>query len=264
MVVNVVLILGLSLGLARQLVAQPLVFLVQAPPWASPAQRFDARPLARQMSRTLGREVQVRRSEDALSHWRAVRSAGDFDLVFDEAHFTAYRVSHHAFQVLAQAASETRFAVVVRARTLVNAPSDLSARKIATPAPPALAALHLLNLFPNPARAPVLVAMPGRAQALRALLAGEVSAVVLPVSEVQSLHSSQIALETNASPGRGFSVSAAISSLQQRKLLVLFAELNTSAHGRGVLAQLAETGLLPASNAAYEDAEQLLKGTWGY
>ena len=244
--------------------AQALVFLVQAPVWAQSDVLFDAQPFAERLSATLGAPVVVRRSEDVLSHWRTVRDGRGFDLVFDEAHFTAYRVSHHGFTVLAQAEQEVRFAIVVRPRTLITAPSDLSARKVASPAPPALAALRLLRLFPDSMHAPVLVPATSPQQALLALSMGEVSAAILPTTAAEMLSGVQIALETDASPGRAFSVSASISAVQRRKLLELFRELTASAPGRAVLSGLAASRLQAVSSGVYEDAEQLLKGTWGY
>jgi len=258
------LALTLMLGVCGRSPAQSLVLLVQSPVWAQPAGRFDARPFARQLSIALGQRVVVRRSEDVLSHWRAVRSGRGFELAFDEAHFTAYRVSHHGFTVLAQAESDVRFAIVVRPRTLITAPSDLSARKVAAPAPPALAALRLLNLFPDIVHAPRLVMVAGQEQALLALSAGEVDAAILPMEAAESLPGLQIALETDATPGRAFSVSAAISPRQRRELLNAFRELGASAQGRRVFAGFGVTRLEPVANSVYEDSEQLLKGTWGY
>ena len=146
----------------------------------------------------------------------------------------------------------------------LTAPSDLSAQKVAAPAPPALAALRLLHLFPAPLRAPVLVATAGREQALRALSTGTVSAAILPVLAAQSLRGMQIALETDASPGRAFSVSRSISATQKLKLLAAFRDLGSSAQGRRVLSCLDVSHLRPATSDVYEGSEQLLKGTWGY
>jgi ABC-type phosphate/phosphonate transport system substrate-binding protein len=244
--------------------AQPLVMLVQPPVWAEEAKRFDARPFAEHLSRALGRSVVVRRSDDVLSHWRAVRSGRGFDMAFDEAPFTAWRISHRGFTVLAQVVQERRFAIVVRPRTLITSPSDLGARRVAVPPPPSLAALRLLNLFPDPVQAPVLVPVVARERALRALSTGQVSAIVLPIDAIAASPDLQIALETDASPGRAFSVSTSISSTQRRALLGLFARLATSAAGLRVFSQLAVERLQPVSNSVYEDAERLLKGTWGY
>ena len=256
--------LTLLLAVPVGLVAEPLVLLVQPPVWAQQSLHFDAQPFAQRLSVTLGRQVRVRYSEDVLSHWRAVRSGRGFDLVIDEAHFTAYRISHHGFTALAQARSEVRYAVVVRPRTLITAPSDLSAHRVAAPAPPSLAALRLLNLFADKVHAPVLVTIVRQEDALLALSAGEVSAAVLPMEVAEALNDVQIALETDATPGRAFSVSRAISSAQRRELLDLFRQLSAHARGRRILSGLALSRLDPVPSGVYEDAEQLLKGTWGY
>lgn len=259
-----VLIWGIALLMSTPSRAQPLVLLVQPPVWAEEDKHFDPRPFAGHLASALGRTVIVRRSDDVLSHWRAVRSGRDFDMAFDEAPFTAWRVSRSGFTVLAQVPEEKRFAIVVRPRTLITSPSDLGARRVAVPAPPSLVALRLLDLFPDPVQTPVLVPIAGREQALRALSSGQVSAIVLPVDAIVASADLQIALETDTSPGRAFSVSASISSSQRRALLELFSRLATSTAGLRAFSQLSINRLRPVSDSAYEDAEALLKGTWGY
>ena len=158
---------------------RPLVLLVQPDSWLSQGTRIESlQPLLQQLSTALDHAVIARRSTDALAHWRVVQRSDDFDLAFDEAHFTSFRSVRHGFTVLVQEQTEARFGIVVRARTLITAPSDLSAEKIASPAPPGLAALRLMKLFPDVLSAPMLVPMAGRPQALSALISGRIGAVV--------------------------------------------------------------------------------------
>ena len=53
--------------------AEPLVLLVQPPPWPGDVRAFDPAPLAALIAGALQRPVQVLQPADALSHWRAVR-----------------------------------------------------------------------------------------------------------------------------------------------------------------------------------------------
>ena len=110
----------------------------------------------------------------------------------------------------------------------------------------------------------MLVPMAGRQQALSALISGRIGAVVVRLSADALPQGVQIAIETDASPGRGFSVSAAISMPQRQRLRALFAKLSADPVGQKVLAVLTRDYLRPSSNRVYEGAETLLRGTWGY
>lgn len=242
--------------------ARTLVLLVQPPLLARDAPGFDAAPLAAYLSRALGEPVRARTSDDVLSHWHAVRAAPDYDLAFDEAHFTDYRIRHHGFTTLVRDAADVRFEVLVRPRTLVTGPSDLAARLVAGPAPPSLGAVRLMALFPLVARAPRWRVVASRAEALDALAAGEVDAALLPADDAGHGVAAVAALLTDVSPGRALSASPRLSAGQRMALARTL--VTASAELRRALAMVGVRRLEFTSDAVYEDSERLLRGTWGY
>lgn len=244
--------------------AEPLELLVQPPVWRGEPRAFDPGPLGALLARAVGEPVRVRISDDTLSHWQAVRAPDGYDLAFDEAHFTAYRVARHGFRVLARAAGDVRFAVIAGPGTLIATPSDLVARRVAVAAPPALAPLRLLELFPDAVQVPHLRAMASRDAALVALAAGQVAGAVLELGDAATSHAARVALVTDASPGRGFSIAAGVSEAVRTALLRALTGAHGSVEGRRALARLAVQAMEPASDAGYEDSERLLRGTWGY
>ena len=246
------------------LAAEPLQLLVQPPPWHGGERVFDPAALGELLARAVGAPVRVRTSDDALSHWHAVRSPDGYQMAFDEAHFTAYRVRRHGFRVIARAAGDVRFALIVRPGTPITSPSDLVARRIAVAAPPALAPLRLLELFPGAVQVPRLLALPSRDAALAALAAGQVAGALLPLDDATPLDTARVALVTDASPGRGFSVAAGVGVTVRTALLRALTGAHGSAPGRRALARVAIDAMEAASDAAYEDSDRLLRGTWGY
>ena len=259
------LLLGVCLAATGPLAAaEPLQWLVQPPAWRGEPRAFDPRPLGALLARAVGVPVRVRISDDTLSHWHAVRAPDGYQLAFDEAHFTAYRVRHHGFRVLARAAGDVRFAVIASPGTLIATPGDLVARRVAVAAPPALAPLRLLELFPDAVRVPLLQAMVSRDAALAALAAGQVAGAVLVLDDAASAHAGRVALITDASPGRGFSVAPGVSEAVRTALLRALTGAHGSPEGRRALARLAVQSMESASAAGYEDSERLLRGTWGY
>jgi hypothetical protein len=244
--------------------AEPAVLLVQPPPWDGARQRFDAAPLAALIGDAIGRPVEVLQAADALSHWRLVRSPRRYRMALEEPHFSAWRIRHHGFVAVARAAADVRFAVVVRPGILVTGPLDLVARRVAVPSPPALAALRLLELFPDPARGPRLVPAEGPRPALDALARGDVEAVVVAVEEGEPVGRADVALVTDASPARAFSVDPALAAEAGTALLRALRAAGSTDAGRAALAGVGLGALTPATALALEDSERLLRGTWGY
>ena len=190
--------------------ADALVLLVQPPSWAGEVAALDPRPFAALLAGVLGVAVQPRVSDDTLSHWQAVRGAVDYQLAFDEAHFADYRIRRHGFTAIVRSAVDARFAVVVRPRTLVTAPTDLVARAVAVPEPPSLGVARLLALFPQPVRAPRLVVLSTRAAALDALARGDAAAALLAINDDGEVAGGQVALVTDVSPGRALTVAPSV------------------------------------------------------
>ena len=245
--------------------AEGLVLVVQPPAWALPGPAPDAAPLAALIARATGRPVTVEQAPDTLSHWRALRAAqGGRRMALEEAHFAAWRIRRRGFVALARDAAEARFAVVVRPGTPITAPSDLSARPVAVPAPPALAALRLLELYPAPGQEPSLVPARGREVALDALAGGRVDAVVLALGARESVADASVALVTDASPGRGLTVSPGLAAELGTVIQRVLTGAGASAQGRAALAALGLEAVVPASDGVFEDSERLLRGTWGY
>ena len=244
--------------------ADALVLLVQPPSWAGEAATLDPGPFADLLGRAMGVEIHARVSDDTLSHWQAVRGAADYQLAFDEAHFADYRIRHHGFTAIARSAADARFAVVVRPRTLVTAPTDLVARTVAVPEPPSLAVARLLALFPQPVRAPRLVVLPTRQAALDLLARGDVAAALLAMNDDGQVAGGEVALVTDVSPGRALTVAASLSEPARRALVEALVGASQTPKGRRALAGMRLRAVVEAGDEQFEGNERLLRGTWGY
>ncbi len=161
--------------------SEELRLLVQPRSWQPPGAGPGPGLLAAYLRRSTGIAIRVRESTDSLSHWRSVRGKSTYELILDEAQFTDYLIQQRHYTILAQSAQTMRFSLAVRPGTVFTDPADLSARRIAVPAPPSLAALRLLELFPRPASVPVIVEFRRVSAALQALEQGRVQAVLLPL-----------------------------------------------------------------------------------
>jgi len=244
--------------------SEELRLLVQPRGWQRPGEGPGPGLLAEYLQRRTGIAIHVRESTDSLSHWRSVRGKSTYELILNEAQFTDYLIQQRHYTVLAQSARTMRFSLAVRPGTVFTDPADLSARRIAVPAPPSLAALRLLELFPRPASVPVMVEFRQVPAALRALQQGRVQAVLLPVIEGRDYLKAQMTLITDASPGLGFSASPAVSRKQRRSLTRALLNAHRAEDGRRALKALSIPAFELSSASVYEGSSNLLRGTWGY
>ncbi len=258
-----VLVLGLVLA-ATNVCAQPppLSLLVQPQSWRAPG--HGAAKLARYLQQSTGLLIQSRRSEDSLSHWRTLRGKRGFELVLDEAQFTDYLIQWRHYMVLVQSSRPMRFELAVRPGTVFTDPAELTAQRIAVAAPPSLAALRLLELFPGPTHFPTMVQFNNLSAALRALQLGQVKAIVLPVTKEKKRRRIETKLVTDASPGLGFSASPGVSLEQRRALTRALLNAHRNPVGLAALKALRIPAFELSSASAYEGSASLLHGTWGY
>ena len=244
--------------------AGALRLLVQPPGWQPPAMKSGPTLLAAYLRQETGIAIGLSQSLDSLSHWRSLRGASRYELVLDEAQFTDFLIAQRHYTVLAQSSRAMRFTLAVRPGTVFTDPADLSARRIAVPAPPSLAALRLLELFPHPTQVPVMVQFQRVPEALRALRQGQVQAALLPMIEGREYPKAQLTLMTDASPGLGFSASPGVSQVQRRLLTRALLNAHRSKAGRRALKALDIPAFELSSASAYEGSSGLLRGTWGY
>ena len=245
-----------------------LRLLVQAPfqrsGVPSAASADVATELAAWLSSRVQRPVRGALTRDALSHWALVRQGVSHDVVLEEAHFTAYRVTRYGFRVLARAVDEARFAVVVAPGTLVSVLDDLRTRRVAVSPPPALAALRILELFTPAHLAPVLVTPAPGESATDWVLNGAAAAAVINASAGLAFEGLRAVLFTDTSPGPGVSVSPSVDAATAQALGRALLTLGSARADGELLKKLAISGFALASNETYDGAERVLRATWGY
>ena len=240
--------------------APALVWRVQGT-LASPA---AGAALARVLSDLSGARITAVHSANALLHWRHLLAGEEVDLVLEEAPFIDYRVQRQNFNAVARAREDARYAIIVAPGTLVSALPDLRTRRLAVAAPPALAALRIHELFPDPVLAPVLVELPAGADPVPWIFSGKVDAAMIPLQQADAAQGTRIVLLSDALPGAGVAVSPRLAAAVRLALIRALVSLHHSESGRAALAGLGETAFDLATDETYDGAARLLRGTWPY
>ncbi len=135
-----------------------LVF--SAPPRETPEeglQRYG--PLVESMSRILGERVVYKHPRDFLRYSNNMRK-GEYDIVFDGPHFTAWRIEHLDHQPAARLKGALVFYVVSNNPELETL-EDLIGRPVCGLASPNLATMTLLFQYKNPIQQPSIISTRG-------------------------------------------------------------------------------------------------------
>lgn len=222
------------------------------------------RRLADYLGAETGHRIELVVPGHVLAHWRVVRNPGDRQLVIDEPHFADYRAKRSGFRIIARVSGRGGYSVVTRPGVLLIEPRELSAKRVATLPAPALGAIRLLGLVPDPVRAPVLVEVDSHAQAVQRLFEGGALAAVIPSAMVSTRPGLGVVVATEDGPGLAFSTAPSLSEAIRQKLVRALLEASGSEAGRRALLAASLPGFEPASETLYDGYGLWLRGTWGY
>lgn len=220
-------------------------------------------PLANYLSRVTGQKIRLVTNSNFLTHWQAMKR-DKYDLVLDGPHFTDYRVKNMGYTVLAKLPDVVSYTLVSNENLMIMEPSELVGKTIATTASPAIGALRLVELYPNPLRQPTIVETPDSEQAAELTVQGKVAAAMIPAPLVGRYPSLVTVVTTEQLPSPGISASPAVSPELQQALRRALLDAPNSADGRKALEALNAPVLEPADNKSFQGLERLLEGMWGY
>jgi ABC-type phosphate/phosphonate transport system, periplasmic component len=220
-------------------------------------------PLANYLSRVTGQKIRLVTNSNFLTHWQAMKR-DKYDLILDGPHFTDYRVKNMGYTVLAKLPDVVSYTLVSNENLMIMEPSELVGKTIATTASPAIGALRLVELYPNPLRQPTIVETPDSEQAAELTVQGKVAAAMIPAPLVGRYPSLVTVVTTEQLPSPGISASPAVSPELQQALRRALLDAPNSADGRKALEALNAPVLEPADNKSFQGLERLLEGMWGY
>jgi len=258
----VVLCLLVQAGLARPLAAAELSLAIHP---LLPAQRTIEiyQPLADYLSAVSGQKVRLVTHANFLAHWQAMKR-DEYDLVLDGPHFTAYRIEKMGYTVLAKLPGLLSHSLVTNTENMVLEPAELISRSIATTASPALGALYLNIIFPNPSRQPTIIETTDVEQAAELAEQGKVVAALIPTPLLSRYPDLVTVFTTEQVVSLGISASPKLGAELQNTLRKALLDAPNNPAGRKALEAMTAEELEPADNASFQDMERLLEGTWGY
>ncbi len=230
-----------------------------------PPERTEAiyEPLVSYLQRTTGHELELVIHTNFLSHWQMIRR-GEYDLILDGPHFTDYRIQKLDYRVLAKFPAVVSYTLVANQDAFILDPGELVGKRIASTPSPALGALRLSQIFPNPLRQPRIIEAEDSVTAARMAIGGKTTGAIIPAPMVARFPSLTTVATTAQVPSPAMSAAPHVADGIVEALREALLHATDSEEGRAALEALNIDAFEPADNAVYQGQAQLLKDTWGY
>ncbi len=244
----------------------PLIVLIQ-PNQGEEETRQVFKPLLNYLEKATDTRFTLLVRSNFLSHWETVRRNKGYDLVFDDAHFTDYRVQKFGFRLLAKISGTTSYSVVIPGNQRTYDPFELAGKKIASFGPPSIGVARLNALFPNPARRPAIIEVSTTREALALLAQNKVHAAILPTTSVSANVARgdvRLLTTTEPTPSMALSASPRVSATLLTKIRSALFFAPQSEEGRRMLQQINVERFEPATPETYAGQRRILKEYWGY
>lgn len=228
--------------------------------------------VAEYLSKELGEKVVYQHSREWISYAKDMRE-DKYDIVFDEAHFVAWRIANKKHTLVAAAvpeASEKHAVIVKRTDAKLFHVGQLAGRTVCGMASPNLATLSLLTEFPNPIRVPLMITVGNYDAAYRGVAEGKCVAAVLSDLAFERLNKQigvarAIFVGNRLMPGDAFTVGPRVSPEKRGRILQALLSPDTAEAMKLFIERYAFGKLLDLPvEEQYRGLEVVLKQHYGF
>lgn len=224
-------------------------------------------PLADYLSEATGQKVVLKTAYDYADYWFLMKDGKHYDLLFDGAFYVDYRIKKQMHVPLAKVPGLVSYSLVALSAAGIVDVSELIGKKIASLTPPAPGGLLMFKMFPNPLRQPYIQPVVSSEEAMRLLLAGKVTAAMVPTplaaqamaqgKEITTL------VTTDQTPHMSVTASSAIDAATRKKIADALINANKTPQGREMLKKIGFEGFETTSREIYDGYSTYLEQQWG-
>jgi ABC-type phosphate/phosphonate transport system substrate-binding protein len=256
----------LSVLLCEGALAQARTIKLAVAPDYSQEQAAEVyKPFVAYLKKATGYNIELVTARNYSIYWSDMRSKKGWDLVFDEAHFTDYRVQFYKFEPLVRSAESSSYSLLTQDDIGVGNTKALLAENILTLSAPSLGYALLLQYFPNPMQQPdIRTTVASWNDAVDAVFADEGRAAMVP-SSMTALYANMFeVVKTREYPGAAISASPALDAATKAKIKEALLKMHENDDAFQALTELRISQFVPASAAEYKGSGDILKGFYGY
>lgn len=253
---------GLTLGLAAS--AAEYNFAVE-PVYAPERAREVYEPLINYLNTTTGQTFKLVVARNYAFYWNDIRKRQDLHLVFDEAHFTDFRIQRFGYEPLVKSSIPTSYSLLTQEDVAEGNVQYFVARSLVTMPAPNLGFALLLEYFPNPMQQPDLRSLATSwRDTVEIVFAGEADATLVPTWLRDQYPNLIPVITTREFPGPAVSASPEVPADVKAAVRDALLKLHEDQALYEVLNELGMQQFVEANAAEYKGSEQMLKNFYGY
>jgi len=246
--------------------AQAAEYTFAIEPNTSPEQASEMfKPLLDYLKQSTGHSFKLVVVRNYHLYWQAVRTNKSGDFVFDDPHFTDYRIQRFKYTPLVKTAENSSFTLLSQNELPNNDVKELVGESITTMAAPSLAFALLLDVFPNPMQQPDIRTTPTSwRDTIDIVFAGEAEAAMVPNWLYMQYPNLLPVMTTRELPGPAVSASPNVPPEVQKAVTDALLKLHEQQELFDIINQIGISQFVPATALEYAGSEQVLRNFFGY
>lgn len=222
-------------------------------------------PLMNYLNNSTGQTFNLVVARNYAFYWNDIRNRKDLHFVFDEAHFTDFRIQRFNYEPLAKSSVPSSYSLLTQDDVAEGNVQAFVARSLVTMPAPNLGFALLLEYFPNPMQQPDLRSLATSwRDTVEIVFAGEADATLVPTWLRDQYPNLIPVITTREFPGAAISASPDVPAEVKTSVKDALLKLHEDPELYEVLSELGVQQFVEASAADYKGSEQMLKNFYGY
>jgi hypothetical protein len=226
-------------------------------------------PLIDYLRNETGVDITLKTSRNFHFYWRDLRRNEDMDFVFEEAHFTDYRIQRFGFTPLVRTAEPSSYTLLVSPDEADRGIDGLIGQNVVCMPAPSMGFAALLQIFSNPVSQPEIMTFAASwRDGVEMVFAEEATGAMVPRWLNQEYPNLVAIAESEEVSGPAVSASPRVPEEVRQKirdaLLVLHEKVDEDPSLYEILHELGITQFEPASAGDFAGTESMLRGFHGY
>ncbi|MEM9301094.1 MAG: PhnD/SsuA/transferrin family substrate-binding protein [Pseudomonadota bacterium] len=250
-------LLGVAKAETYNLVVQPIY---------TPARAQEVyAPLAEYLTRATPHTFNLVVPKNFHHYWADMRRRDDWHFVFDDAHFTDYRVQKFGYVPLAKTVEQASFTLLGGYEITDEKIEDLVGRRIVTMPAPSLGFSLLSKWYNNPLRQPIIVSSASSwRDTVEIVFAAEADAAMVP-TWLAERYPNLLPMGTSEElPGAAVSAASSVPESARNEMREALLALHEDTEAYEVLVELNVTQFETATAADFAGFADLLRSFYGF
>ncbi|MBK8069464.1 MAG: PhnD/SsuA/transferrin family substrate-binding protein [Rhodanobacteraceae bacterium] len=222
-------------------------------------------PLINYLNASTGQTFKLVVARNYAFYWNDLRNRKDLHFVFDEAHFTDFRIQRYGYVPIVKSSIPSSYSLLTQEDVAEGNVQAFVARSTVTMPAPNLGFALLLEYFPNPMQQPDLRSLATSwRDTVEIVFAGEADAAMVPTWLRDQYPNLIPVITTREFPGPAVSASPDVPDEVKTAVREALLKLHEDQNLYEVLNELGMQQFVEAAASEYKGSELMLKNFYGY